>query len=340
MKKEKKLKLKRKLRKKMSKVQNRVRSVSKNRPKKIIMSEKKLGGYKFCVEHALNLYARSFVTLPAEYIYEKEKLDQFQEVIENCHIYLIGYEPKIDFTAVTQVGDTIVLDFLVANEKRQLQIGPIPEGIEFIEENEHYYFLNSNGDRSWFNENDILSMLNSQTAGLHFEVKYIGQAYGTNGSRNALDRLIKHETLQKISLKGVPSGDKLSLLLLEVEPNNRLITMFTPHAQITGNESERIKAGLDKLTGTSEAEQISIFEAAMIKYFAPEYNKEFKNSFPSTNLKILQDCYDKDISAVVAEICIDTLPYKLFSQSVESKQYHISKHDLHNDAERKVFFGF
>ncbi|NEX73530.1 hypothetical protein G4911_01895 [Aeromonas rivipollensis] len=303
------------------------------------MLKKKLGGYKFGIEHALDLYASSFVIMPAEYIYEKNKLAQFERVIKKCHIYFIGYEPIIDFTAANQVGDTIVLDFLVANEERHLQIGPMPEDVKFIKENELHYLLKPNGDRFWFADNEIVKMLNSQPTGIHFEVKYIGQAYGTNGSRNALERLTKHETLQKISLKGVPSGYRLSLLLLEIEPNIRLVTAFTPNAKVTGNENERIKYGLDKLNGTSEAEQVSIFEAAMIKYFSPEYNKEFKNSFPSTNLKILQDCYKKDISAVFAQICIDEIPYKIFSQSVEAKQYHISKHDLQNDSERKVFFG-
>lgn len=304
------------------------------------MSGKELGGYKFGVEHAMDLYASSFVHLPAEYIYEKEKLAQFQKVIESCHIYFIGYQPRIDFTGAKQVDNAMVLDFLVANEPRQLSIGPMPEGMTFVEEDELHYFLKPSGERFWFGDNEIVKMLNSQPLGIQFEVKYIGQAYGKNGSRNALDRLVKHETLQKISLKGIPDGYKLSLLLLEVEPSNRLITALTPNSQITGDEDGRIKAGLDKLHGTTEAEQVSLFEAAMIKYFSPKYNKEFKNSFPSTNLKVLQECYEKDILAVFAQICIDELPFKLFSESVKPKQYHISKHDLHNDSERKVFFGF
>lgn len=340
MKKEEELKLKRKLRKKMAKTQNRTKHAYKKQVEKSVMPQKKLGGYKFGVEHALDLYASSFVNLPADYIYEKEILAQFKKVIENCHIYFIGYEPRIDFTGAKQVGDTMVLDFLVANVERQLKIGPMPEDVKFVLEDGLHYFLKPSGERFWFDDSEIVKMLNSQSACLQFEVKYIGQAYGKNGSRNALDRLTKHETLQKISLKGVPDGYKLSLLLFEVEPSNRLITAFTPNAQVTGNESERIKAGLNKLHATSEAEQVSLFEAAMIKYFSPEYNKEFKSSFPSTNLKLLQDCYDKDISAVIAQICIDELPYKLFSQSVEPKQYHISKHDLQKDSERKVFFGF
>ncbi len=320
-------------------VQNRNKIIRKLFVNKMVMSEKKLGGYKFGVEHALDIYASSFVHMPAEFIYEKNILAQFQEVIETCHIYIIGYEPRVNFTGAEQVDDYMVLDFLVAGVKRQLQFGPIPEGVRFVNEDGLYYMENQEEERFWFQENELVKMLSSQPEGIHFKVKYIGQAYGKNGSRNALDRLTKHETLQKISIKGVPEGYKLSLLLLEVEPGNSLVTAFTPNAKQPADDSQRIKAGLDKLYGTTGAEQVSLFEAAMIKYFLPEYNKEFKDSFPSTNLKILQDCYEKDISAVFAQICIDELPYKLFSEAVEPKIHHISKYNLHNDSERKVFFG-
>lgn len=42
------------------------------------------------------------------------------------------------------------------------------------------------------------------TGKVYFDIQYIGQAYGKSGSRNALDRLRKHETVQKIALQGVP----------------------------------------------------------------------------------------------------------------------------------------
>jgi hypothetical protein len=81
-----------------------------------------------------------------------------------------------------------------------------------------------------------------------------------------------------------------------------------------------------------------LFEAAFIRYFSPQFNKEFKNSFPSTNLKVLEDCYDKDFSAVFAEINIDGLPFQLCSESISAKHYHFAKHDLHKEKDRKAFF--
>lgn len=332
------LKETRKRRRKMAKVQNRKRFKTKFTNKTVGTVSRILEGKKYGVEHALDMHASSYVVMPAEAIYEKDLLKEYQSVIDTCHIYIIGYLPKIDFVGAAQIGNDLELSFLIANQKRVLRFGPIPDGVTFKVDDGYHFMEDSNGSRFWWDDDKLMHMLNQQPPNLHFEVKYVGQAYGQDGSRNALDRLIKHETLQKIAVKGVPEGYKLSLLLLEIEPDNTLITAFTPNAQLQGTEGSRIKSGLEKLYGTTESERISLFEAAMIRYFSPEYNKEFKNSFPSTNLKILQDCYDKDISAVFAEICIDEIPFMLFSDAVEPKQYHFSKHDLHQEPDRKVFF--
>jgi hypothetical protein len=118
-----------------------------------------------------------------------------------------------------------------------------------------------------------------------------------------------------------------------------MFTLFNPRAKDKEHGAERISNGLDKLFNTNEAERITLYEASLIRYFQPKYNKEFKDSFPSTNMKVLTDCYGKDFSALIAEICIDELPFKMFTETVPAKQYHKAKHDLHNDEARKVFFS-
>lgn len=116
--------------------------------------------------------------------------------------------------------------------------------------------------------------------------------------------------------------------------------MINPFAKNNDESGARIQSGLQKLFNTTEEERVSLYEAALIRYFYPEFNKEFKDSFPSTNLKILRDCYDKDFCTVVAEICIDDLPFHLWSKTVEPKVYHIAEHNLHKDEDRRMFFGF
>lgn len=172
----------------------------------------------FDVEHALDMYAFDYCTIPAEGIYDNEALGPLMSVIESCHIYLIGYTPIINLV-------------------------------------------------------------------------------------------------------------------------NQLVTVFNPFAKNKDEGGTRITSGLEKLFNTTEEERVSLYEAALIRYFYPEFNKEFKDSFPSTKLKILQDCYKKDLSTVIAEICIDGLPFRLCSEKVSPKLYHIAQHDLHKSEARRMFFG-
>jgi len=303
-----------------------------------IKKDELLGNALFDVEHALDMYATSFCTIPAEFIYEKEALAPLMSVIETCHIYIIGLVPKIDFIEAKQNSNKLSLIFSILDNKYTLE-SDVPDGLELHQDDESCYLSNEQGERFWPDELEIQRCLCHESNVVNFEVQYIGQAYGKDGSRNAIDRLLKHETLQKIALKGAPDGYKLTLLLLEVQPFNLMFTVFNPHAKNKDEDSSRIKSGLDKLYGTTEQERIALYEAALIRYFSPTFNKEFKNSFPSTNLKILQDCYEKDFAAVIAEICIDELPFKLFSESIAVSNYHIAKHNLHKDEDRKIFFG-
>lgn len=76
----------------------------------------------------------------------------------------------------------------------------------------------------------MATRLNIEHGAQNFEVLYIGQAYGRNGERNALDRLRRHETLQRIALEGIPNGYIITVLMLEVILANRIITVFNPWA--------------------------------------------------------------------------------------------------------------
>lgn len=292
----------------------------------------------FDVEHALGMYADSFCTLPAEAIYDKNVLATYEAVIQSCHIYIIGLLPSIEFENASQEKGVLITTISLEGKKYDLKWS-LPKGSNLKQSSGQHYVENEKGERFFPSEEAIINKLHQDFKTINFNIKYIGQAYGKDGSRNAIHRLLKHETLQKISLKGIPKGYRLSLLLLDIEPNKQLFTVFNPKAENKDDNGTRIRAGLDKLFNTSEKERTTLYEASLIRYFSPEFNKEFKNSFPSTNLKVLQDCYEKDFSAVVAEICIDTLPFQLRSETVEPSAYHIAKHDLHKDTKRKAFFN-
>ena len=202
-----------------------------------------------------------------------------------------------------------------------------------------WYVLTAEQERVFPSNIDMMIRLNHEQQAQNFEVLYIGQAFGTDGSRSALDRLKTHETLQKISLLRIPVGYSLTNLMLDVIDGTRMITLINPRGSETSSGEARIEAGLAKMRSTTEAEKITLYEASLIRYFRPRFNKEFKDSFPSTNMKLLMDCYEKDLAAVIAEICFDQSPVQIFSNLVKPKQYHIITHNLHQQSDRNVFFS-
>lgn len=293
---------------------------------------------RFDTEHALLMHANSFVVLPASGIYDKKRLKEFDEVSNKCHIYLIGLTPRLFLEEVEQVGQTAVLKFEVGEDPVEIRLD-LPERSSLHKEGELTWLLGDNGEKYGLDDAEIARAIKRQHT-VHFEVLYIGQAYGKAGERAALDRLEKHETLQKIALQvGAPQGKQLTLLLLEVIAANRVMTTFNPFAKDLSKGKERIRAGIDKLFGTTEKERVALYEASLIRYFQPRFNKEFKDSFPSTDMKVLKDCYEKDFSGIVAEINFDDLPWDLKSERVNAAHSHIAKHRLHTAEERSMFFS-
>jgi hypothetical protein len=292
----------------------------------------------FEVENALVLYASNFVIMPAAAIYEDELIRPHLSRINECHIYLIGLVPKIEFAGVEQEGTELVASFVVANVRREVRWA-LPPGVSIAGgPSMELCVQNSEGKQSIPVRDVMFTRLHKVHHAVDFKVLYIGQAYGLNGARSALDRLKKHETLQKISVKGLPDHYNLMILMLSIELGTDLVTVLNPVARDKTNSLDRMNKGLDKLHNTSENERISLYEAALIRYFRPPFNMAFKDSFPSTNMKLLADCYDKDFSALAAEISIGDLPWVLFSDAVEHKPYHIAFYHLHTEDERKFFF--
>lgn len=293
---------------------------------------------KFDVEHSLNLYATSYCTFAAPQLYDEEFLANIRQTSRSFHIYLVGFTPKIEPDKPKYENGTLLMDVSYLEKKVGLRFH-VPAGLKFIQTGEDCYFEDQHGQHRWIDPLAMMRQLGLAVGGCPFLVNYIGQAYGEDGSRDAIDRLIKHETLQKIAITGVPDGYVLQVVLLELQANNRVITAFLPNAKYKDNDGARRKMGLDKLFGTTESERVSLYEASLIRYFSPEFNIKFKNSFPSTNLEILQDCYNKDFLAVTAEICFDNFPFYLCSEKVDKSYRHIVTHNLQKDSERRVFFG-
>ena len=293
----------------------------------------------FDIEHSLSLYAFSYAHFPAKHLYESGLSKRLGKAAKKAHIYFIGLVPIIKYENLRVFEKTnIKLDVSVAGASEEFVI-PFDRNIVLTEENGLYRVFDEQDREAKFDAESVGYFFSKMRGGIPFEVQYVGQAYGKNGSRKAIDRLRRHEKLQEISLKGAPEGYQLEVILFEVQPNTSIMTVFNPFAKNDKTSKSRIKSGVDKLYDTTEIERITLYEASFIRYFEPCYNKEFKNSFPSTRMKILKDCYDKDFSAITAEIYFDDFYYSIFSQKQKAKKYHCSNINLHSSQEREMFFS-
>jgi len=88
----------------------------------------------------------------------------------------------------------------------------------------------------------------------------------------------------------------------------------------------------------TEQHQINFTEAALIRYFQPEYNVIYRDSFPSPAHATYSQCYDLDLNMVVAEINTEDIFLCLFSRTVPPRGAHFAEFALHNKEDRKAMF--
>lgn len=298
------------------------------------------GEMQFSIENILTMSATGFVLMPAGALYEKKLLKEAKEVLERCHVYIVGTLPKVEFIEARREGRIITAVYEAEGVRYALALPPLPDGAKMVSHKDGAWTLTSrDGRTATLSKPSVILQLVAGGMPNLFEVLYVGQAFGKNGSRHAVTRLLKHETLQEISIKGIPSDRELFLCLLEVGMKRSLATVINPFAKNKKNADKRIEDGLHILRYTTEVERTALYEAALIRYFRPQFNEKLKDSFPSTNFKHLKKSYKQDIGGVAAELDLIKAPFVLFSDDQEPNPTHLAYFDLHKDEDRKLFFS-
>ena len=156
---------------------------------------------------------------------------------------------------------------------------------------------------------------------LDLEVLYIGQSYGVNGARTAPDRLKNHSTLQGIYSAAIQKNPDFEIWLMLASFQQLNITMMDGHTEYTEEELEadnlRFSGVYNKLhyEGIHEQQKINFTEAALIRYFEPPYNIEYKNTFPNPAHKTYAECYELNINSVAVELdTMEQINVNIFSQ--------------------------
>lgn len=326
---------------------------------------------KYSFEAGLNTYTSYTSIVPIEELREWKENDLHQ-----YHIYGILSYNQIFFRKekIKLTDDGIEIGFFMIKEGKEVDY-KLPKALKLAEDLDHQkidikvsypatkmtIIVNDEDYLKQYPETmktmdikaqDLFIMFSKcLVAQLEFEVLYIGQAYGKDGSRTAFDRLESHSTLQKIleEYSGKYPDKHIYILLLEMKTNlmmsfDGISETFTKSEEDSINHLQEVCSNLPK-----ERQVINIVEAAMINYFKPEYNVNFVENFPNENHKGYKQYFDLDYNALTVEIDLefdyisrvelytdknriensfDAIRYNLFNDNNRKSMYDIFQRDI------------
>jgi hypothetical protein len=302
-------------------------------------------------EFAVNICSSGWLMMPANQLGADAKMSiEHQKTLKNCHIYLITKTPSLRFAPESfKYEDGTMSGHITYRVKGELRKIPFHERFPLLDgaielrlseyPHREVQTFDADGNEVKFFPASRFQLHLDDNELRHLEILYIGQAYG-NGAKSAFDRLQAHSTLQKIlaEIQYHSPDDEASILMFEYEPY-RVISQFNGRIKADERERQIDEKRLEHIYKKllTPYQQICLTEAALIRYFQPQYNKDFKNNFPSKKHKTLKACYDLDFSALIVEINTEELGFSLFSDIAPPKDHHISQIDLVGHENRAGF---
>lgn len=280
-----------------------------------------------------------------------------QEIISKCNIYIIASRPSPYFNPelLKHENDTLSgkIYYKVEGKETSIDFDDYPWKLEddatsIVCKYPYHEIrsLNPHGEeRSYLPASYLANAFFSKNGNFgdleRYEVLYIGQSLGNQGNRSVLDRIRKHETLQKIlALTNTEHPDKEIMIFMYQFENEQIIASMDGITNAVVNTEENDKRFLNaKRNPPNRKQKIGLIEAGLIRYFQPLYNEKFKIKFPSTKLKVLESCYNLDITGLVIELDSSDLNCQLYSNKVHPNCHHIAQIDLVSSQNRQSFFS-
>lgn len=310
---------------------------------------------KYFSEVILNLFTDDVLMISPDQLHRSIVMsDKNASRLADCHIYIIGRRPALSIDPLTfsycddiAEGKLIVQDgetqrFVAFRVSMQLGGDEVKVAVDKYPYRQ-LVTMNVSGDivrcipamalpvYGWVDDISVRD----------FEVMYVGQAYG-DGSRFAMDRLRSHSTLQRILTDTLSKRpyDELALFLVSYAPYRLISSLDGMNNDAEISDERDHEHWIDLHTQIlPEKMQIGLAEAALIRYFQPEYNEIYKANFPRDDQKILEKCYRLDFCGLVLEINTEEINTPLYSKYVKKGVHHIAKFDLHDLEARRSFFS-
>ena len=178
----------------------------------------------------------------------------------------------------------------------------------------------------------------AQLAGL--EVLYIGQ-----GQReNAVHRLKKHSTVQKITAQTLANQPDYELYLLLTTFKEKNLIGVSGMVELTPEEEERdLNRFMSLMQNGGKAfdkiQQVNLIEAALINYFKTvPYNQKFVKHFPLPTHTSYSEYYAADVNSILVELDTRQVGYQLFSGAVAQHDRHAAEFYFPKGTERYRLF--
>jgi hypothetical protein len=272
------------------------------------------------------------------------------EFNEKYHIYMINLIPKLKFCSDSLIQNegfisikiNVEYDGYYLNEIVTFTLGDFDHQQLIVSFDKPLKTINIMFDNDSGVGFRVLYLYNQYAKKpIDVEVIYVGQSYGESGSRQALDRLKSHSTLQKI-LADVSFNEEIrevAISLWEFTP--RLLGSFDGISKnYLKNEIEDRAHFTTIVNSEHDYKQIiNITEAALIHYFKPEYNEKFKNNFPLITHNGYKSYYDLDFNSLVVELDQHSiLNGNLYSTFRNYEFHHNITYTLHPENIRRSMF--
>lgn len=304
------------------------------------------------IEYALNM-AMTKVS-----ICQQEELDS--EIIKSefndefpCHIYMVVKRPRVTLIpekcelnkGITKLTFRIQDKFKFTERELFIEVNEDTSDYIIKSEFPHSKFhIYSNGERMFSAKSSLFyfMLLNEYSNQMNSEILYIGQSFGKNGERQAPKRLKSHSTLQSIYSKAIQNNPDKEIWLILLSFERSLFTVFDGKNKTSDDEEDIKKASkimhMFNQNELSEKEIINFTEAALIKYFQPEYNVIYKDSFPNPAHSSYKECYELDVNSISFEVETDTIKTKLFTKTIKPTYSNIASYKLEDKNKRKSLF--
>lgn len=195
-----------------------------------------------------------------------------------------------------------------------------------------------------FLENDLLGDKEKNSLPSDLEVLYIGQAFGRTTVKTIDYRISNHDKVQKIALDILRKGTNEEVLIIGLKiKTNDFGTSFVSLGSDT--KAPTVESLMELVTKAKKrltnGQEVTVFEASLIKYFKPDLNTEYKETFPSKDFTSYGELYDTDFDYSAMAVDSRQIGVRLYSQEITERKYlHTLHYPLTTKSDKETLFEY